>query len=141
LFLGSFASVSALKVAPKTWDPLSHLSDGCIDVIIVPQLSRADALGVATSFASGRLFKDNHVVFVKATRFGIESMGGHIPINIDGEPVQVRVRNNGMKRDSFVDHFLFYLLLSHATAFMYAITVDESRRQLRFKLRLPTNIS
>ncbi len=104
--LGSFASVSALKVAPRTWDPLSHLSYGCIDVIIVPQLSRADALGVATSFASGRLFKDNHVVFVKATRFSIESMGGHIPVNIDGEPVQVRAGNNGMKRDSFADQLL-----------------------------------
>ena len=80
-------------MAPKIWDPVSHLSDGCIDVIIVPQLSRADALGVANSFASGRLFKDNRVAFVKATRFSIESVRGHIPVNIDGEPVQVRVVN------------------------------------------------
>ena len=80
-------------MAPKIWDHVSHLSDGCIDVIIVPQLSRADALGVANSFASGRRFKDNHVAFVKATRFSIESERGHIPVNIDGEPVQVRVGN------------------------------------------------
>ena len=90
---GSFASVSALKVAPKLWDPFAHLSDGCIDIIIVPQLSRSDALGVGSSFAAGRLFKDDHVAFVKATRFSIESMRGHIPINIDGEPVQVCMLN------------------------------------------------
>jgi diacylglycerol kinase family enzyme len=112
-----------LKVAPRTWDPLSHLSDGCIDVIIVPHLSRADALGVATSFASGRLFKDSHVVFVKATRFSMESMGGHIPVNIDGEPVQVRA-----SRPAFI-----LLALLVAMAFVYAITVDESHRLLRFK--------
>ena len=47
----------------------------------------------SNSFASGRLFKDNHVAFVKATRFSIESERGHIPVNIDGEPVQVRVGN------------------------------------------------
>jgi diacylglycerol kinase family enzyme len=86
---GSFASVSAMKVVPKLWDPFAHLSDGCIDIIIVPQLSRADALGIGSSFAAGRLFKDDRVAFVKATRFSIETMGGHIPINIDGEFVQV----------------------------------------------------
>ena len=87
--IGSFASVSAMKVVPKLWDPFAHLSDGCIDIIIVPQLSRSDALGIGSSFAAGRLFKDDRVAFVKATRFSIETMGGHIPINIDGEFVQV----------------------------------------------------
>ncbi len=76
-------------MAPKLWDPFSHLSDGCIDIVIVPQLSRTDAIGVGSSFATGRLFKDDHVAYVKATRFSLESMRGHIPINIDGEPIQV----------------------------------------------------
>ena len=86
---GTFASVSAMKVVPKLWDPFSHLSDGCIDIIIVPQLSRSDAIGIGSSFSTGRLFKDDRVAFVKATRFSLETMGGHIPINIDGEFVQV----------------------------------------------------
>lgn len=83
---GEFVFITALKSGPAAWDPWLHPSDGMIDVIMVPAISRGDLVAIGAKFGRREMWDDDRVFYFKARSLEIEPDGA-VPVNVDGEPV------------------------------------------------------
>jgi diacylglycerol kinase (ATP) len=66
--------------------PRANLSDGKLDVVIVPALSRMDFLALLPDLRAGTHLSSPDVKYVQTRRLHIQAPG-EISVNVDGEPI------------------------------------------------------
>lgn len=70
--------------------PLADVDDGCLDVMLVRDVSRLEFIRLLPRLRRGTHLRSPHVSYYRARRFEVETHGD-VAVNADGEPVAGRV--------------------------------------------------
>ena len=90
---GLFMQVAAFNLSDSTKGhriaPYAHASDGCMDLVIMKDISRKEYIELYNSigtgsYVDGNFFMDDKLGYVKVKAFRVESLDGPCNVGIDG---------------------------------------------------------